>query len=88
MEDNYYNNALNNFDTFCDQFESAAAKRYTGVDNDSRQPIDNAEVQRITPTVVREIDNGGAEGVSIRTPPIDVQATRIGELSDDSRDIG
>ena len=43
---NMYEKILSNFDTFCDQFEGAAARRFAGLDNDSRQPIDNATVQR------------------------------------------
>lgn len=79
---NMYDEILANFDTFCDQFEGAAARRFAGLDNDSRQPIDNAEVQRVTPVVVREIDDGGAEGIPLRTPPIDVQAAPVPDLSD------
>ena len=76
----FYEKVLQNFDTFCDQFESAAARRFAGLDNDSRQPIDNAEIQRVTPIAVREIDDGGEEGVIVRTPPIDVQAPPVPEL--------
>ena len=47
VDENYYEKILNNFDQFCDDFEFAAAKRFSGVDNDSRQPVDNAEVQRL-----------------------------------------
>ena len=84
MSTNYgpgmYEEILANFDTFCDQFEGAAAKRFAGLDNDSRVPITNSEVQRVTPVAVREVDDGGEEGISIRTPPIDVQAPPIPEL--------
>lgn len=77
---NMYDEILANFDAFCDQFEGAAAKRFAGLDNDSRVPITNAEVQRATPTAAREVDDGGEEGISIRTPPIDVQAPPFPEL--------
>ena len=70
---------LNNFEEFCDNFEYSAAKRFSGIDNESRQPIDNTEVQRVTPTVVREVDDGGTKGIELRVPPIDVQATEIPE---------
>tara|TARA_B100001250_G_scaffold118518_1_gene100599 strand:+ start:810 stop:1055 length:246 start_codon:yes stop_codon:yes gene_type:complete len=70
---------LDNFEEFCDNFEFSAAKRFSGIDNDSREPINNAEVQRVTPTVVREVDDGGTEGVKFRVPPIDVQASEITE---------
>ena len=86
MHNNNYEEILNNFDAFCDQFEMAAAKRFAGLDNDSRQPIDHAEVQRATPRAAKEVDDGGDEGITIRTPPIDVQATPMPELQDDSGD--
>ena len=62
-------------DRFCDEFEGAASQRFSGVDNDSRQPVDNAEVQRVTPTVVREVESVGEEDVQARASVIDVQAT-------------
>ena len=83
---NMYEKILSNFDTFCDQFEGAAARRFAGLDNDSRQPIDNATVQRETPTAAREVDDGREEGVVIRTPPVDVQASPMPELQDYSGD--
>ncbi len=79
---NYYEEILNNFDAFCDQFEGAAAKRFAGLDNDSRQPIDNATVQRATPRAAKEVDDGGEEGIQLREPPIDVQAAPVPELPD------
>ena len=85
---NMYEEILSNFHVFCDQFEGAAARRFAGLDDASRQPIDNAEIQRATPVAVREVDDGGDEGVSIRTPPVDVQAAPMPRLSDDSGDIG
>lgn len=85
---NMYEEILSNFDAFCDQFEGAAARRFAGLDDASRQPIDNAEIQRATPVAVREVDDGGDEGVSIRTPPVDVQLAPMPRLSDDSGDIG
>jgi hypothetical protein len=84
---NYYEEILNNFDAFCDQFEGAAAKRFAGLDNDSRQPIDNTEVKRSTPRAAQEIDDGGAEGIIVREPPIDVQASPVPELSDFGGDV-
>jgi hypothetical protein len=77
-----YKEILANFDAFCDQFEGAAARRFAGLDDASRQPIDNAEVQRATPTAAREVDDGGEEGVVIRTPPVDVQTAPMPELPD------
>ena len=86
VDENYYEKILNNFDQFCDVFEFAAAKRFSGVDNDSRQPVDNAEVQRVTPTVVREVNTVGEEDITARTTTVDVPSTTIRETSDDSTD--
>ena len=86
VDENYYEKILNNFDQFCDDFEFAAAKRFSGVDNDSRQPVDNAEVQRVTPTVVREVNTVGEEDITARTSTIDVPSTTIRDTSDDSTD--
>ena len=77
VDENYYEKILNNFDQFCDDFEFAAAKRFSGVDNDSRQPVDNAEVQRVTPTVVREVNTVGEEDITARTSTIDVPSTEV-----------
>ena len=86
VDENYYEKILNNFDQFCDDFEFAAAKRFSGVDNDSRQPLDNAEVQRVTPTVVREVDTVGEEDITARTSAVDVPSTEVRDTSDDSTD--
>jgi len=80
MERNTYNDILDNFESFCDIFEVAAAERFAGRDNDSRQPIDNAEVQRVTPTVVREVNTVGEEDIITRTTAIDVQASELPEV--------
>ncbi len=75
VDENYYEKVLANFEQFCDEFEGAASHRFSGLDNDSRQPIDNAEVQRVTPTVVREIESVGEEDVQARAAIVDVQAS-------------
>ena len=77
VDENYYEKILNNFDQFCDDFEFAAAKRFSGVDNDSKQPVDNAEVQRVTPTVVREVNTVGEEDITARTTTVDVPSTEV-----------
>ena len=84
-EENYYDKILNNFDQFCDEFEFAAAKRFSGQDDDSRQPLDNAEVQRQTPRVVREINYDGEEVKLITEDAIDVSSTKSKETRDDIR---
>jgi len=83
VDKNFYNEVLDNFDQFCDNFEFAAAKRFSGVDNDSRQPLDNAEVQRVTPTVIREIDSVGEEDITARTTTVDVPSTTVKDIRDD-----
>jgi len=80
MERNTYEDILNNFESFCDNFEVAAAERFSGQDNDSRQPVDNAEVQRVTPTIVREVNTVGEEDIITRTTAIDVQASELPEV--------
>ena len=80
MERNTYEDILNNFESFCDNFEVAAAERFSGQDNDSRQPVDNAEVQRVTPTVVREVNTVGEEDIITRKTAIDVQASELPEV--------
>ena len=75
VDENYYEKVLANFEQFCDEFLGAASHRFSGLDNDSRQPIDNAEVQRVTPTVVREVESVGEEDVQARAAIVDVQAS-------------
>ena len=82
-EENYYDKILNNFDQFCDEFEFAAAKRFSGQDNDSRQPIDNAEIKRQTPRVVREISHDGEEVRLLTEDAIDVSSTESGQARED-----
>ena len=86
VDENYYEKVLANFEQFCDQFEGAASQRFSGLDNDSRQPVDNAEVQRVTPTVVREVNTVGEEDITARTSTVDVPSTTIRDTSDDSTD--
>ena len=86
VDENFYNQVLNNFDQFCDDFEFAAAKRFSGVDNDSRQPLDNAEVQRVTPPIVREVESVGEEDITARTSTVNVPSTTIRDTSNDSTD--
>ena len=78
MERNTYQDILNNFDKFCDEFENAAAERFSGQDDDSRQPIDNAEIKRQTPRVVREIRHDGEENELLTEDAIDVSSTESG----------
>ena len=79
---------LNNFEEFCDNFEYSAAKRFSGIDNESRQPIDNTEVQRVTPRDITEIKHDGAENLLIGATSFDVQATEGTGTSEHSGDVG
>ena len=79
VDENYYEKVLANFEQFCDEFEGAAAQRFSGVDNDSRQPIEHAAVESVTPAIVREIDEVGEEDILARATSIDVQATEVPE---------
>ena len=83
QEANYYDKILNNFDQFCDEFEFAAAKRFSGQDDDSRQPIDNAEIQRQTPRTIREINHDGEEVRLLTEDTIDVSSTESRETRED-----
>ena len=75
MERNTYQDILNNFDKFCDEFENAAAERFSGQDEDSRTPITHDSVTRVTPEVVREIEPLGREDLVAGETTVDVQAT-------------
>tara|TARA_B100001109_G_scaffold186614_1_gene153304 strand:- start:215 stop:445 length:231 start_codon:yes stop_codon:yes gene_type:complete len=75
MERNTYQDILNNFDKFCDEFEDAAAERFSGQDEDSRTPISHDSVTRVTPEVVREVEPLGREDLIAGETTVDVQAT-------------
>ena len=75
MERNTYENILDNFEQFCDEFENAAAERFSGQDKDSRTPITHDSVTRVTPEVVREIEPLGREDLVAGETTVDVQAT-------------
>ena len=79
LDENYYEKVLANFEQFCDEFEGAAAQRFSGVDNDSRQPIEHSAVERVTPDVVREVDEVGEEDIIARATTIDVPSTEVPE---------
>ena len=72
-----YDDILNNFEEFCDGFEAGAALRFSGRDVESRQPIDHKAVERVTPTVVRQIDTPREEDLKLRSTTIDVPSTEV-----------
>ena len=84
---NYYEAALENFEQFCDEFEGAAASRFTGTDDDSRKPIEHEAVESITPETIREVGKFGAEDLQLRNTSIDVQASEVTEPRELSGDV-
>ena len=53
-----YEDMLNDFDSFCDQFEARAAKAYNGGDQNNGRVIDQIErIGENTPMAVREIEH-------------------------------
>ncbi len=79
IDENYYEKVLNNFEQFCDEFEFAAAKRFSGVDNDSTAPLTDNRVERVTPEVVREVDEVGEDDILARATAVDVPSTEVPE---------
>tara|TARA_B100000131_G_scaffold157448_1_gene152708 strand:+ start:591 stop:848 length:258 start_codon:yes stop_codon:yes gene_type:complete len=79
IDENYYEKVLNNFEQFCDEFEFAAAKRFSGVDNDSTAPLTDNRVERVTPEVVREVDEVGEDDILARATAVDVPSTEVTE---------
>lgn len=79
IDENYYEKVLNNFEQFCDEFEFAAAKRFSGVDNDSTAPLTDERVERVAPEVVREVDEVGEDDILARATAIDVPSTEVTE---------
>jgi hypothetical protein len=75
MEPNFkdFENILNNFDDFCDAFESRAAEAFLrGDQNDGRVTKAAAEVGASTPNAVREIAEPGPTDIAAGAPYIDV----------------
>ena len=79
LDENYYEKVLDNFEQFCDEFEFAAAKRFSGVDNDSTAPLTNEGVKSVTPEVIREVDEVGEDDILARATTIDVPSTEVPE---------
>jgi len=71
-----YDKILENFDKFCDEFESRASNSFMRGDNNEGRV--NGEVERVgedVPVAVREVKQLGAEDISARESVVDVQAT-------------
>ena len=64
---------LNNFDGFCDEFETRASEAFLrGDQNDGRVTKAAAESGASTPKAVREIAEPGPTDIAIGAPHIDV----------------
>ena len=75
MENNFenFNSILDNFDDFCDAFESRAAEAFMrGDQNDGRVTKAAAESGEGTPSVVREIAEPGPTDIAVGAPYVDV----------------
>ena len=69
-----YTSILDNFDKFCDEFESRAAEAFLrGDQNDGRVTTAAAEIGDSTPEVVREVAEPGPTDIAIGAPHLDVQ---------------
>ena len=83
IDENYYEKVLSNFEQFCDEFEGAASRRFSGLDNNddtigvSANP--NQQFENCQPAVVGDIEELGEEDILARATSIDVQATEVPE---------
>ena len=68
-----FDEILNNFDSFCDEFESRASEAFLrGDQNDGRVTKAAAESGASTPSAVREIAEPGPTDIAIGAPHFDV----------------
>ena len=71
-----YDKILENFDQFCDEFESRASNAFMkGDQNDGRVTGETERIGENTPMAVREIDEPGPAPLPARESIVDVQAT-------------
>ena len=71
-----YEDMLNNFDDFCDQFEKRASESYNGGDPNNGRVI--KEIERIggdTPMAVREVEHPRENSREASESIVDVQAS-------------
>ena len=71
-----YEDMLNNFDEFCDQFEKRASESYNGGDPNNGRVI--KEIERLggdTPMAVREVEHPRENFGKASESVVDVQAT-------------
>ena len=71
-----YDAILENFDAFCDEFETKASNAFLrGDQNDGRVSAEAEKIGDSTPEAVREIREPGPADLPARATTIDVQAT-------------
>ena len=71
-----YDSILNNFDAFCDEFESRASEAFNrGDQNDGRVVTAAAEIGERTPEAVREVNEPGPTDIAIGAPNFDVSSS-------------
>lgn len=76
-----YTSILDNFDAFCDEFETRAAEAFLrGDQNDGRVTTAAAEVGESTPNAVREIAEPGPADIPVREAIIDVSPSNSERL--------
>ena len=71
-----YEDMLNDFDSFCDQFEARAAKAYNGGDQNNGRVV--SEIERVgenPPMAVREIEHPRADVGKASESIVNVQAS-------------
>ena len=73
----FFKNALENFDAFCDGFERAASESFLRGDGPTTLDQYTDKYRTNTPRAVEEISGIGGEGTATGTPAIDVQATEL-----------
>ena len=66
-----FDSILNNFDEFCDAFESRASEAYMrGDQNDGKVVTAAAEVGERAPEAVREVDEPGPTDIQLERPQL------------------
>ena len=79
----FFKNALENFDAFCDGFERAASESFLSRDAPTTLDQYTSKYRRSTPEVVREVAEPGTEDLGIGTPDPNVQAPWIEQSRED-----
>tara|TARA_B100000902_G_scaffold187624_1_gene179648 strand:+ start:119 stop:361 length:243 start_codon:yes stop_codon:yes gene_type:complete len=71
-----YDRILENFDEFCDEFESRASNAFMrGDQNDGRVTGEIERVGEDPPMAVREVDEPGPTDLPARAPHLDVSSS-------------